>query len=463
MTTPLALSFAAVSHGRAPTVIRFLAGVDALAAGAVAGADLGLRREGQYLVVRLALDARFASEQIVQRLRFWCARAGGHAALAEDDLGAECDRRLAEAEVVRRGVPAPRLGLALVQMLAEAGAPELAPVEDGALPALHLQVCGPGWSGVAYDRVTRTVFVPTALAPPPGDELTLQLETPPPARGIARAQARVLDPKERDPFAPAGFFAKLVGECGSVDRVLSATSPRVPPFSTRRAAQRYAVSGPVAVGGAAAGGSLVDISQGGAFIRTGRRAGVGADVDVEVRLPNDTTVQAKAKVVHERPDGMGVEFRLDGGAREALASAVTSLAGRRPHVLVVDDDALTRRMLADAFDARGWEVLTAADARSAMQTLADQLFTLDLLATDVLMPGMDGEVLVRSIRRIGGEGDLPILVMSGSVDGALEERLRLAGADAVVAKSAGAPAIVARAEGVVAERRGGAPADAAAS
>jgi CheY-like chemotaxis protein len=68
---------------------------------------------------------------------------------------------------------------------------------------------------------------------------------------------------------------------------------------------------------------------------------------------------------------------------------------------------------------------------------------------------MDGEVLVRSIRRIGGEGDLPILVMSGSVDGALEERLRLAGADGVVAKSAGAPAIVARAEGVVAERRRG--------
>jgi CheY-like chemotaxis protein len=323
-------------------------------------------------------------------------------------------------------------------------------------------VCGPGWSGVAYDRVTRTVFVPTALAPPPGDELTLQLETAAPVRGVARAQARVLEPGAYEGFAPAGFFAKLVGECGSVDRVLSATCPRVPPFATRRAAQRYPVGGAVSVGGSGLA-SLVDISQGGAFVRTGQRSGVGSDVEVQVHLPNDTTVHAKAKVVHERPDGMGLEFELGDAARDALASAVTSLAGRRPHVLVVDDDALARRMLADAFDDRGWEVLTAADARSAMQTLADQLFTLDLLATDVLMPGMDGELLVRAIRRLGGETDLPILVMSGSVDAALAERLRLAGTDAVMAKSAGAASIVRRAEEVIEARRGGAPAAGAAA
>jgi CheY-like chemotaxis protein len=462
MTTPLALSFAAVSHGRAPAVLRFLAGVDALAAGAATEADLGLRREGHYLVVRLAFDPRLVTDAIVQRLRFWCARAGGHAALAEDEMGPECERRLAEAEVVRRGVPAPRLGLALVELLAEAGAPELAPVDDVALPALQLQVCGPGWGGVAYDRLTRTIFVPTALSPPAGDELTLQLESAASVRGVARAQARVLDPRTYEGFAPAGFFAKLVGECGSADRVLSATCPRVPPFATRRAAQRYPVGGAVAVGGAGLA-SLVDISQGGAFIRTGRRAGVGSDLDVKVRLPNDTTVEARAKVVHERSDGVGVELQLERGARDALASAVTSLAGRRPHVLVVDDDALARRMLADAFDARGWEVLTAADARAAMQTLADELFTLDLLATDVLMPGMDGELLVRAIRRLGGESDLPILVMSGSVDPVLEERLGRAGADGVVSKSSGAAAVVRRAEEVVAARRADAPAAGAAA
>jgi CheY-like chemotaxis protein len=131
---------------------------------------------------------------------------------------------------------------------------------------------------------------------------------------------------------------------------------------------------------------------------------------------------------------------------------------RRLHVLVVDDDAQARRTMSRAFEERGWDVLTAGDALGAMRALIDHLFTLDLLATDVLMPGMDGEGLVRSIRHLGGESDLPILAMSGRVDATLEERLRRAGADAVAPKSLGPDSIVRRAEDVVAARRAMVPA-----
>jgi CheY-like chemotaxis protein len=110
-------------------------------------------------------------------------------------------------------------------------------------------------------------------------------------------------------------------------------------------------------------------------------------------------------------------------------------------------------MLSDAFEEAGFDVLTAPDAERAMSTLADHLLSLDLLVTDVVMPGKDGELLVESIRRAGGESDLPILAMSGYVNPPVHERLRLAGADGVVAKSVGPESIVRMGEDVIARRR----------
>jgi CheY-like chemotaxis protein len=447
MTTTLALSFAGVNDGPAPGIVRFLGGVAALVEGRAVEGDLGLRRRDGYLVVRLRLEA---TDAIFARLRFWCARAGGSAALADDDVGLECELRLAGADLARRAVAAQDLGEALRAMLAECGAaPDLAEVGSAGLPVLQLRVMGPGWSGVAYERDQRTLFVPTPLAPAPGDELVVQLETIAPSRPVLRTRARVLEVVPIAAGAAAGFSARLCGDADPVHRVLSATCPQGHVPESRRTAQRYPSTAPVEVVGEH--GNLVDISYRGAFIRTPQRAPVGSEVRVQVRLPNET-VQTAARVVHARPDGIGIEFRPDGGVQAALASAMTSVAGRRRRVLVVDDDALARRMLADAFEEEGWDVVTAPDAEFAMHTLADQLLTLDLLVTDVLMPGVDGEVLVRSIRRVGGESDLPILVMSGQVDPAVRERLRLAGADAVVTKSLGAGSIVRMAEGVIARR-----------
>jgi len=158
-------------------------------------------------------------------------------------------------------------------------------------------------------------------------------------------------------------------------------------------------------------------------------------------------------VIHANPSGMGVRFQLDPAASSTLASVMTSMTARRPQVLVVDDDALTLRMIADAFQLSGYDVVTAHDADLAMQALADQIMTLDLLVTDVLMPGVDGEQLVRKIRRIGGEGDLPIVAISGRVDEPLTARLRAAGADAVLEKALGPDALVRLAAEVVARRR----------
>ena len=88
---------------------------------------------------------------------------------------------------------------------------------------------------------------------------------------------------------------------------------------------------------------------------------------------------------------------------------------RARRVLVVDDDLLVRTMLADALRARGFEVLTAETGRQALEQLMEELLDLDVLVTDLYMPQMDGEALVKKIRVSGGEQDLAIVVMSGRI------------------------------------------------
>ena len=283
----------------------------------------------------------------------------------------------------------------------------------------------------------------------------MQLETVAPVREVARATARIADAEQDGRGGIAGFTALLDADSNAAQRVLTVTSARRSYPACARSEQRFPVAGRIAVGGRNA--AMVNLSRGGAFLRTREPHPVGGDVDVELRLPNDMTIQTSATVVHARPDGVGVRFKLGPDDEAALASAVTSMAGRSRRVLIVDDDALTRSVLGAAFEARGYEVLTAPDAAHAMHTLADQVLTLDLLLTDVLMPGVDGEQLVRSIRQIGGESELPIVAVTGRVDPELERRLAAAGADAVLDKSVGAAAIVCGAERAVAMRSASTP------
>jgi two-component system, NtrC family, response regulator AtoC len=86
-------------------------------------------------------------------------------------------------------------------------------------------------------------------------------------------------------------------------------------------------------------------------------------------------------------------------------------------ILVVDDDAALRDSLALLLAAEGYEVVTAADAPSALACLETPV---DVVLCDVRMPGMDGlELLPELIRRLPGA---PVLLMSayGSGDLAVE-------------------------------------------
>ena len=78
------------------------------------------------------------------------------------------------------------------------------------------------------------------------------------------------------------------------------------------------------------------------------------------------------------------------------------------HVLVVDDEPNIRRILQVAFDKVGYKTLTAEDGAHALATLDSE--QVDLVLTDVTMPGITGYELLREIK--SKRPDLPVVIMT---------------------------------------------------
>jgi two-component system cell cycle response regulator CpdR len=79
--------------------------------------------------------------------------------------------------------------------------------------------------------------------------------------------------------------------------------------------------------------------------------------------------------------------------------------------LVVDDDALTRELLASMLQDLGCETLTARSGTDALTQLAND-HRIDLLITDVNMPGLSGPQLALRARQYRPE--LRVLLLSGA-------------------------------------------------
>jgi excisionase family DNA binding protein len=103
--------------------------------------------------------------------------------------------------------------------------------------------------------------------------------------------------------------------------------------------------------------------------------------------------------------------RPRGGARPAAAApARPAQAGNsRPRVLVVDDEASIRDLLAKTLALAEYDVDVAPDGRSALERM--RLYPYDLLIADLKMPGMDGLTVIREAKRY--KTDLPVIIITG--------------------------------------------------
>lgn len=106
--------------------------------------------------------------------------------------------------------------------------------------------------------------------------------------------------------------------------------------------------------------------------------------------------------------------------------------GRRPVILVVDDDLLIRTMLQDTLTAAGFEVMTAADNVSTLNCFTS--VRPDLVLLDLYMPGTDGCATCCQIRTLPGAEYTPIMMMTGLDNADSIHRSFEAGATDFIAK-----------------------------
>ncbi|WP_165982489.1 response regulator [Dankookia rubra] len=88
-----------------------------------------------------------------------------------------------------------------------------------------------------------------------------------------------------------------------------------------------------------------------------------------------------------------------------------ALPATRGRVLVVDDQPMMRRFLAECLGFEGWEVQEAEDGGQALVYL-DAGKPCDLLISDLTMPGMDGAALIQTARQ--RRPDLPAVLLTGT-------------------------------------------------
>ena len=106
---------------------------------------------------------------------------------------------------------------------------------------------------------------------------------------------------------------------------------------------------------------------------------------------------------------------------------------RTKRILVVDDSAAIRSLVAGALEEMGnVEVTEAADGFEAVRLVLDDPF--DLIITDVNMPEINGLELVRFVRTRAERSAIPIIVISTEGAGADRERALTLGADAYLVK-----------------------------
>lgn len=135
---------------------------------------------------------------------------------------------------------------------------------------------------------------------------------------------------------------------------------------------------------------------------------------------------------HAKAVGGRQTERTQSGENAGAATGVKAGGGaHKPEILVVDDnDDFLEFMVSELSTA--YSVATAHDGEEALEHIAAH--RPDLVLTDIMMPGMDGNELCRRIKHGEGTADLPVVILTARLTEENEIESRECGADDYIKK-----------------------------
>ncbi|MGX6600889.1 response regulator [Micromonosporaceae bacterium Da 78-11] len=153
------------------------------------------------------------------------------------------------------------------------------------------------------------------------------------------------------------------------------------------------------------------------FTTKGRGSGTGLGLATAYGVVTDVG----GTITLESTPGQGTTVRVRLPAGPAPTGDAPSAARRTPasgtgqRVLVVEDEDGVRDIVCRILTKAGYDVRAAADPQEALTLCLTDGIPVDVLLSDVIMPGMSGTQLAAELRR--HRPDLPVLFMSGYTSG----------------------------------------------
>ena len=125
------------------------------------------------------------------------------------------------------------------------------------------------------------------------------------------------------------------------------------------------------------------------------------------------------------------------------------------HVVIIEDEPDIANLLARRFASEGFRVATATDGQAGLHAV--HLYRPDLILLDLLLPGVNGWEVCRSLKANLATHDIPVIIVSAV--GSPEDRIALLemGVDDFIVKPCSVKEVVARSRAVLrrAERTNG--------